>query len=369
MPLTLTDEQQELATSLRRFLADKAPRDTVRAWAEAGEGIDPAVWRQMAGQLGLQGIAIPEEYGGSGFGPVELGVVLEEMGRVVLPGPFFGTVALAGQALVASADTDAMQRWLPGIADGTLTATVALSEGDGPALLEPATTATPSGDGWTLSGRKKLVVDGDTAALLLVVAAAPEGPSLFAVEAGATGLTRRRQDALDITRIVAAVELDGTPAVRIGPAGDAAFLRRVVDLAVAALAAEQVGGASGCLAESVEYGKTRVQFGRPIGSFQAIKHKCADMLLEVEAARSAALHAISAADEALDELAVSAAVAGSYCAAAYTHAAKENIQIHGGIGFTWEHDAHLHLKRAKSGERLLGSPVAHRARLAALVGI
>ena len=348
MVLTLTDEQRELAASLRRFLADKAPREAVRGWAESGNGVDPAVWRQLSEQLGLTGVAIPEEYGGSGFGPVELGVVLEEMGRVLLPGPFFGTVALAGQALVASDDEAARRRWLPGIADGTRTATLAVNG---------STTANPAGDGWTLTGRKTLVVDGDTAELILVVA----GDDLFAVEAGAAGLERRRLDALDITRTLGALTFVDTPAVRVSAPVD-----RVVDLAVAALAAEQVGGASACLDQAVAYAKARVQFDRPIGSFQAIKHKCADLLLEVEAARSAALYARSAEP---DELAVSAAVAGSYCAGAYTHAAKENIQIHGGIGFTWEHDAHLHLKRAKSGERLLGSPVAHRRRLAALVGI
>jgi alkylation response protein AidB-like acyl-CoA dehydrogenase len=363
--LTRTAEQQELAESVRRFLADKAPSEAVRRWSEDPAGIDPAVWRQMAEQLGLQGLAIPEEFGGSGFGPAELAIVQEELGRALLPGPFFGSVVLAAQALVASGDAEAQARWLPGIAEGTLTATLALSEGSGPAVTDPKTTVGPDG---TLTGRKTLVVDGDTAALLLVVARGPEGPALYAVEGAAEGVTRRRLDALDPTRTLGLVEFSGARAVPVGPAGED-LVRRALDLAVTGLAAEQVGGAAVCLDASVSYGNTRVQFGRPIGSFQAIKHKCADMLLEVEAARSAVLHADWAAAQDPAELPLSAAVAGSYCAAVYTHAAKENIQIHGGIGFTWEHDAHLHLKRAKTGERLLGSPAAHRDRLARLVGI
>lgn len=183
-------------------------------------------------------------------------------------------------------------------------------------------------------------------------------------------MTRTRLEALDPTRRLARIDLDGAPAVRVGPAGDAkAYLRTVVDLVAVALAAEQVGGAQACLDAAVEYARIRVQFGRPIGSFQAIKHKCADMLLQVEAARSAAYRAMSVAAGEPDELPVSAALAAAYCADAFTHAAKENIQIHGGIGYTWEHDAHLYLKRAKSSEQLFGSPATHRARLADLVGI
>jgi alkylation response protein AidB-like acyl-CoA dehydrogenase len=205
---------------------------------------------------------------------------------------------------------------------------------------------------------------------VLVVARADDGLGLFAVEPGAAGVSRTRLDALDPTRRLGRIELDGTLAQRVGPAGDATeFLQRVLDLAVVALAHEQVGGASACLESAVEYAKIRVQFDRPIGSFQAIKHKCADLLLEVEGARSAAYSAAWTATEDVAELPVAAALAGSYCSEAYTHAAKEHIQIHGGIGYTWEHDAHLYLKRAKSSELLFGAPVRHRARLADLIGI
>src|SRR5215203_617658 len=369
--LTLTEEQEELRASVRRFLSDKAPSEAVRRWMDSAEGFDTAVWQQMAGQLGLQGLAIPEEFGGAGFGPVELGIVLKEMGRTLIPAPFFATVALAGQALVACGDAAAQARWLPGIADGSLTATLALSEEQGGASLDAvATSARRQDSGWVLNGTKMFVVDGASADVVLVVARADDGLGLFAVEGSAAGLTRTRLDALDPTRRLGRIELDDTPAERVGPDGDATeYLRRVLDLAVVALAHEQTGGASACLEAAVDYAKIRVQFDRPIGSFQAIKHKCADLLLEVESSRSAAYSAAWAAAEDPAELPIAAALAGSYCSEAYTHAAKENIQIHGGIGYTWEHDAHLYLKRAKSAELLFGTPAGHRARLADLVGI
>lgn len=365
--LTLTDEQRELSAVVRQFVTDKAPSAAVRRWSESPEGLDQSVWRQMADQLGLQGLAIPEAYGGGGFGPFELGLVQQELGRVLFPGPFFASVVLAGQALTTSGDRGAMERWLPGIADGSLTATVAVSEGHGPQVSNPAMTARPAKAGVVLAGRKTLVVDGDTAELILMTATGPHGPSLYALNADAEGVRRRRLDALDPTRRLGVIEVTDAPAIQVGPAGEN-YLHRVLGLATVGLAAEQVGGASACLDSAVDYAGTRVQFGRPIGSFQAIKHKCADMVMEVEAARAAALHALSAAAEDPEELPFAAAVAGSYCASAYTHVAKEHVQIHGGVGFTWEHDAHLHLKRAKTGQRLFGSPVHHRGRLADLVG-
>ncbi|MGY1502445.1 acyl-CoA dehydrogenase family protein [Streptomyces sp. QTS52] len=371
---TFTEEHEALRSTLRRFLADKAPSEAVRRSMESEEGHDPVLWRQMAAQLGLHGIALPEECGGFGGGPVELGIVLEELGRVLLPSPYFATVALAGQALTASGDDTAKARWLPAIADGSLTGTLALAEAGGSWRVEDvaaSATRDEKGDtGWRVSGTKMFVIDGHSADLLLIAARADTGPGLFAVDGNAPGVTRTRLETLDPTRRLARIDLDGVTAARVGPEGDATeYLRAVVDLVAVALAAEQVGGAQACLDAAVEYAKVRVQFGRPIGSFQAVKHKCADMLLQVEAARSAAYRAMSVAAGEPDELPVSAALAAAYCANAFTHAAKENIQIHGGIGYTWEHDAHLYLKRAKSSEQLFGSPATHRARLADLVGI
>ncbi|MET7473827.1 acyl-CoA dehydrogenase family protein [Streptomyces sp. NPDC005648] len=370
MALTFTEEHEQLRSTLRRFLTDKAPSEAVRRSMESEQGHDRRLWQQMAGQLGLHGLALPQEYGGFGGGPVELGIVLEELGRALLPSPYFATVALAGQALAVSGDEAARARWLPGIADGSLTGTLALAEESGSwQLADVRSRAVRDRAGWRVSGSKMFVVDGHSADLLLVVAQTDLGPALFAVDGTAAGVTRARLDTLDPTRRLARVDLDAAPAEPVGPQDATAYLRRVLDLAVVALAAEQVGGAQACLDAAVAYAKARVQFGRPIGSFQAVKHKCADMLLKVEAARSAAHHALSVAAAATAEPAVAAAIAGAYCADAYTHAAKENIQIHGGIGYTWEHDAHLHLKRAKSSEQLFGSPTAHRRRLADLVGI
>ncbi|MEV7890807.1 acyl-CoA dehydrogenase family protein [Streptomyces sp. NPDC002817] len=375
MTLTFTEEHEELRATVRRLLADKAPGEAVRRSMESEEGHDPRLWRQMADQLGLHGLALPQEYGGFGGGPVELGIVLEELGRVLLPSPYFATVALAGQALAVSGDDEAKARWLPAIADGSLTGTLALAEESGSWRVEDVAARADGGNGnsdsdWRVSGTKMFVIDGHSADLFLVVARADTGPALFAVDSRATGVTRTRLETLDPTRRLARIDLDGAPALRVGPEGDATgYLRTVTDLAAVALAAEQIGGAQACLDAAVEYAKVRVQFGRPIGSFQAVKHKCADMLLKVEGARSAAYHAMSTAATRTGELAVAAAIAAAYCADAFTHAAKENIQIHGGIGCTWEHDAHLYLKRAKSSEQLFGSPAAHRGRLADLVGI
>ncbi len=371
MNFAFSEEQEELRSSVRRFLEDKSPVSEVRRLMETTEGYDPSVWSQMASQLGLHGLAIPEEFGGSGFGYVELVVVLEEMGRALLCAPYFSTVALAANALLSSPDDGAKKDFLPGIASGSTVATLAFTEDNG-RWDEGAITlmAKGSGDSWELSGHKMFVLDGHVADLVLVAARSDAGLSLFAVEGDASGLTRTPLATMDQTRKQARLEFEGTPARLVGADGGAsALLSKTLDLAAVALAAEQVGGAQRCLDMSVEYAKVRVQFGRPIGSFQAIKHKCADMLLEVESAKSAAYYAGWAASEDSDELPVVASLAKSYCSEAYFHAASENIQIHGGIGFTWEHDAHLYFKRAKSSELFLGDPTYHRELLAQRIGI
>jgi alkylation response protein AidB-like acyl-CoA dehydrogenase len=343
----------------------------VRRLAEAGAGRDDAVWAQLAGQLGLTGIAVPEQYGGAGYGPAELGLVLEEMGGALLVSPYFSTVVLAGQALAAACDEEARRRWLPGIADGTLTATLAVAEQSGTWDLGGVrATAERAGDGWAVTGTKLFVVDGHTAGLLLVVARAPDGLALFGIEGGAAGVDRAKLDSLDLTRALASVTLADAQAVRVDTGADfAGWLSAVSDLVLAALAAEQVGGAARCLELAVDYAKVREQFGRPIGSFQAVKHKCAAMLLEVESGRSAAAHASAALAGGQPDGPVAAAVAYDYCSRAFTRAAKECIQIHGGIGYTWEHDAHLYLRRAKSSQLLLGPPAARRGKLAELTGL
>jgi alkylation response protein AidB-like acyl-CoA dehydrogenase len=366
-----SEEQEELRRSVRRFLEDKSPESEVRRLMETTEGYDPAVWDQMGQQLGLQGLAIPEEYGGSGFGYVELVVVLEEMGRALLCAPYFATVALASNALLASGDDAAKKEFLPGIAAGSTIATLAFTEDSGRWDEAGITmTATKAGDGYTLDGHKSFVLDGHTANLVLVAARTGSGVSLFAVEGTARGLTRTPLSTMDQTRKQARLEFSSTPARLVGSEGSGwTTLSKTLDLAAVALAAEQVGGAQKVLEMSVEYAKVRVQFGRPIGSFQAIKHKCADMLLEVESAKSAAYYAGWAASEDSDELPVVASLAKAYCSDAYFHAAAENIQIHGGIGFTWEHPAHLYFKRAKSSELLFGDPTYHRELLAQRIGI
>jgi len=371
MNFAFTEEQEELRNTVRAFLEAKSPESAVREQMETEDGYDPAVWSQMAEQMGLQGLHIPEEYGGSGFSYVELGIVLEEMGRALLCAPFFSSVVLAANTLMQSGDDEAKKAYLPGIASGETKATLAYTEPSGKWDESGITAeATASGDGFTISGTKSFVLDGHTADLIIVAAKTGAGTSLFAVEGDASGLTRTALSTMDQTRKQAKLDFDGTPATLIGDDGKGwDVLDTVLDLAAVGLAAEQVGGAQKVLEMAVEYAKVRVQFGRPIGSFQAIKHKCADMLLEVESAKSAAYYGMWCAAEMNDELPSTASLAKAYCSEAYFHAAAENIQIHGGIGFTWEHPAHLYFKRAKSSELLFGDPTYHREQLAQRIGI
>ncbi|MFZ4719524.1 MAG: acyl-CoA dehydrogenase family protein, partial [Ilumatobacteraceae bacterium] len=302
---------------------------------------------------------------------VELGIVLEEMGRSLLCAPFFSTVVLAANTLIHSGDDAAKAAHLPGIAAGETIATVAFTEPSGK-WDESGITLEASGSGsdFTLNGTKMFVLDGHTANLIIVAARTAKGVSLFTVAGDAAGLTRTPLSTMDQTRKQAKLEFANTPATLLGTEGEGwTVLNQVLDLAAVGLAAEQVGGAQKVLEMAVEYAKVRVQFGRPIGSFQAIKHKCADMLLEVESAKSAAYYGMWCAAELNDELPSVASLAKAYCSEAYFHATAENIQIHGGIGFTWEHPAHLYFKRAKSSELLFGDPTYHRELLAQRIGI
>jgi alkylation response protein AidB-like acyl-CoA dehydrogenase len=367
--LGVTAEQEELRDSVRRFLADRAPLTRVRELMEAVDGTDKAVWEQAGAQLGLQGLAIPEEYGGAGFTFAEQAVVLEELGAALYGGPYLASAVLAAAALLASSDEAARRDLLPAIASGETIATLAFTEDGG--SWDPSTTrlsAAKAGDGWRLDGHKSFVLDGGSAGLILVLAVADGGLSLFAVNAGAAGLTRSVLPTLDQTRKLARLEFDGVTARLIGSGGDAAaIMDRVLDTAAIALAAEQLGGAQRALDMAVEYSKVRHQFGRPIGSFQALKHRMADMLLEVESLRSAVNYAAAAVAEGSEEVPVVASLVKAYASETFFHVAAENIQIHGGIGFTWEHDAHLYFKRAKSSELFLGDATYHRERLASRI--
>ncbi|MCX2931739.1 acyl-CoA/acyl-ACP dehydrogenase [Mycobacterium sp. CVI_P3] len=372
MMLSFTPEQVELGRMMRSFLETMSPEATVRTLMETVRGFDPAVWTKMGSELGLQQLAIPEEYGGAGYTFVELGVVLEEMGRALLCAPFLSTVVLAANTLLLSSDDQAKKELLPALASGEKTGTLAYTEADGRwDVAGVSTTASESsGGGWTLNGEKVFVLDGHTADLLLVTARTANGVSIFAVDGAAAGLLRVPMQTLDLTRKQARITFSDVPARLVGADDEASIVvPAVLDLAAIALAAEAVGGAARCLDMAVEYAKVREQFGRPIGSFQAIKHKCADLLLEVESARSAAYYAMWAAAGNTAELPAAAAMAKAYCTEAYAHAAAENIQIHGGIGFTWEHPAHLYFRRAKSTELLLGDPAYHRELLVQRAGL
>lgn len=353
MQLTESPEQRELRASVRKFLADKSPLSAVRELMETEAGYDTAVWKQAGSQLGLPGIAIPEQYGGAGFTFVEQAIVLEELGRSLYCGPYFASAVLAANVLLCSDDEAAKQRHLPGIAAGDVIGTVAFT-GDGVT------------EGDRLTGSRELVLDGHIADLFLVVA---DG-SLFAVEAGVPGMSVQVLPTLDQTRRLARIEFEDTPAELIGTPGSAAgVLNRALDRAALALAAEELGGAQAALDMALGYLKTREQFDRPVGSFQALKHRCADLLLAVESTRSAVLYGAWAVADGSDEVPMIAPLTKAYASETFAQAAGENIQMHGGIGFTWEHDAHLYFKRAAFDRQFLGDPAHHRERLATEIGI
>ena len=371
MNFAFSEEQDQLREFVRQFMEEKSPESAVRELMETELGYDADVWSQMAEQMGLQSMIIPEEFGGQGFGFVELIVVLEEMGRTLLCAPFFASAVLATNAILEGATDEQKAALLPGLASGEVIGALAFTEQNGRWDEAGITMEAAGADGsYTLTGTKMYVLDGHVADLFIVAARTASGVSLFSVDAQADGVTATGLATMDQTRKQARVEFSGTPATLLGAEGAGwAALETVLDLAAVALAAEQVGGAQACLDMSVEYAKVRVQFGRPIGSFQAIKHKCANMLLEVESAKSAAYYGGFCAAERNDELPSVASLAKSYCSEAYFHAAAENIQIHGGIGFTWEHPAHLYFKRAKSSELMFGDGTYHREQLANRIGL
>ncbi len=362
-----TDEQEQFRAAIRRFLNNKSPTTEVRRLMDTAEGYNPEVWRQLSEELALPGIHLPEQYGGAGFGMVELCIVTEELGRALLCAPYFSTTVLAANAIL-NAGTEAQKAsLLPSLASGARLATLAITELNGgwdPREIQLA--ATPVADGYLLDGVKSYVVDGHVADLLVVAArvgktAGYEGLALFTLDANRAGVERRLLESMDPTRKLARIDFHGAHADLLGSLADgAAPILRTLDHAAIALASEMVGGAQALLDSAVSYAKLRVQFGRTIGSFQAIKHKLADMLLDVELAKSAAYYAAQAAAVEDPELPALASLAKAASSETYLHTAIECIQIHGGIGFTWDNDTHLWFKRAKSSEVFLGQPSYHR---------
>jgi alkylation response protein AidB-like acyl-CoA dehydrogenase len=348
-----------IAPARRRL--DTEPGDT-----DAGPSYDEQAWRLLGSEMGLAGLGIAEDLGGVGGGLAELTVVAEELGSSLLPVPFFSSTVLAGQILARcpGIEPDVLAR----LCAGDELAAFAGTDADG--VWRPdrvPVQAQETGTGWRLHGQAEFVLDGATAAHLVTAARTPAGCDLFLVAGDGEGVQRRALPTLDPTRAQAAVSFDGaagTPLTTAG--GGTAVVGAGLDVALVVLAAEQVGGAAACLDLAVEYAKIRHQFSRPIGSFQAIKHKLADLLLLVEMGRSAVDRALQAAQDPA-RLAEAAAVAKIWCSDAYTTVATENVQVHGGIGFTWEHDAHLYFRRARADEQLLGDATVHRERLATLL--
>ena len=353
-----TEEQTQLRDAVRRFMADHSPPSAVRALMETADGCDEAVWRRLCQDLAVAGVHVPEAYGGQGFTFAELAIVLQEMGRALYCGPYFSSTVLAATAVLLAASQDERAELLPPLAAGERRATLAIAEAGGWQLDDIQLRA----DGGRLTGSKSHVLDGCTASLILVAAREADGGlSLYAVDSNAPGLTAQPLTPLDPTRKLARLTFEDVQARCLGtPGKSGGALAKTLQLGTVALANEVVGGAERLLETAVEYAKERVQFGRAIGSFQAVKHHSAELLLTVELAKSAAYRAADAAAQDDADLPALASLAKAAAADAYMQAARDCIQIHGGIGFTWDNDTHLWYKRAKSSEVFLGTPAAHR---------
>jgi alkylation response protein AidB-like acyl-CoA dehydrogenase len=370
MRFGFSKEQDEFRASLRRALEARSPTKEVRRLMATDAGFDREGWRRLNQELGLTAIHIPEAYGGQGFGFGELGIVLEEMGRAVVCAPFFSTAVLASTALLNAGNEEQKKALLPSLADGSKTATLAFSEDSGGNdLAGVAMTATPSGAVWRLDGVKSFVLDGHTADLIVVLARQPgsngeEGLSFFTVDGNASGLERRRLKTMDETRKLARLQFESVEARLLGDAGKAAApFDKTMQQVLICLANEMVGGADRLREDALAYVKMRMQFGRSIASFQTTKNKAADMLVDVELAKSAAYYAAAALDEGDTDLPALASLAKASAAEAYLQTAIHAVQMHGGIGFTWDNDTHLWFKRAKSSEILFGDANEHREKM------
>ncbi len=363
-----TEEQTMLATTVRDFLEATVDMDTVREASLTENAFNREAWGGLV-EMGLVGLHIPEQYGGAGFSFIETAIVFEELGRRVVPVPLLSSI-MASAAILAAGSESQKEMLVPPIASGESTATLAVFE-HAHDLDACATVANRVENGWSLTGTKRYVTDAPNADQFVVVASTDEGTRLFVVDASTAGVTIAPTPSLDATRPLGELGLEDVHVdsdACLSESDTTAAIRKALDVGVVALAQEQAGGAQRCLEMSVEYAKSRYQFGRAIGSFQAVKHMCADMLVAAEHAKSVATHAARTIDDA-DESAISVPLAKSVCSDAYIKAAGDTIQIHGGIGFTWEHDAHLYFKRAKSTALLLGSVNSYRDRLADAIGI
>jgi alkylation response protein AidB-like acyl-CoA dehydrogenase len=352
---SFSDEQRGLRDSVRSLLAKRSTSASVRTAMASERGYDEQLWAQLCEQIGIAALSIPEKFGGIGAGAVETAIVMDELGRTLTPSPLLGSAVLGAQLLLALDDADACERLLPRIAEGGVAA-LAWAGADGH-WQQPAISA--SGD--SLTGEAHFVLDGDLAEILLVAATDEHGTGVYEIDPSADGVVRMHTPTMDPTRRLATASLSGVHGQRIGSADASAALAQARDAACIALAAEQVGAAERILELTVEYSKVRVQFGRPIGSFQALKHRMADLYVLVQAARSAAYAAAAGA--------VDASVAKVYCSEAFATVAGEAIQLHGGIAITWEHDAHLYFKRAHGSAQLFGQPAEYVHRMAVLAGI
>ncbi len=369
MEFKLTEDQEQFRDIVARFCRDKSPTTAVRELMTTDAGYDSAVWQQLCAEVGAVGIHIPEAKGGVGFGPVELSIVMEEFGRSLLCSPYLASGVLAATAIAEVATDEQANELLPGLVSGAVIGALAVTEDTQSFQPERMQTIAAS-DGGILSGSKRLVVDGMNANLLIVSAELDNEPRLFAVDAGANGVTRSAQASMDPTRKLARIDFDAAPATVLGTG--AVDFTPIYNTALVALANEMAGGAQALLDAAIEYTKLRVQFGRTIGSFQAIKHRLADLLLQVELAKSTAYQAaqvLAAGGAAGAKASEVASLAKAACSDAYLEAAIQCIQLHGGIGFTWENDTHLWFKRAKSSEVFLGSSNQHRERMLQAMGV
>lgn len=373
MQFALTDEQRSIQESAATFLAETAGIDRLRAVLESPAGWDEQLWGQFVGEMGFGGLMVPEAYGGTGLSAVEMALVLEETGRRLAVAPFFETAVLAVQAMLAGGNASQKLAFLPPIAAGKLKATLAFNP-----TAEGFTPRLEGADGaWRLHGAAGFVSFADTVDLLLVVAqgsqAGTSGTTLLALPTATAGVVVRRQPGLDPTRPFCHVSFESVVVpvdAVLGMPGQAdAIVNHVLAVGAGLLAAEQTGGAAYCLSSTVEYVQQRVQFGRAIGSFQAVKHTLADMMVQVEASRSANLYAAAAIAQDSEELYEASSAARAWCSEAYKWCAGEAIQLHGGIGFTWEHHAHLYFKRARSSSTWFGSPELHREKIARIIGL